>query len=194
MVRILRDNRERHDRGRLHLRTIQGSLRNRALAGVFYIERLELLRRRNLFRFLELRKLHSLLDVTKHGKARLRIVEHVPRLATASFDRFHVVLDAYNRISKPIGFLLRQLRRTAVIQYCCDKSTYAIDNLHGASLVEHEQAGFDTTDQRRKTVEPARRRCRGKTLTDGFLDACKINYALTHDGLGDLTELLGVFR
>ena len=180
---VCRDDWQRHDRGLAHRiglgRRLQGSFR----CG------LELRTRnshRRSNRFFDLFLLESLLDVAQYGQACLSIVQHVPGLAAAGFDRFHVVLDADNCVGQAIRFLIGELCRTAGFQSYGNQLADAIDHLHRARLAEHHQAGLDAPHQRRNVVQSLRRRTGRHALADRLLDARQVNNAFAHHGFGDL--------
>ncbi len=99
----------------------------------------------------------SMLNVAQYGEARLRVVEHVPGLGAPGLDRFHVVLDADDRVGEAIRIALTKVLRPAGLEHHDDKRADAVDDVHRARLVEHQQPGFDAADQRRDAVEALRR-------------------------------------
>ena len=152
---IGRNDRQRHDIGRLHGLGIGRCLCGLGLRGDFLGRQTHRLAQRLALRSL-LRE--PLLDISQHRKARLGVIEHVPGLAAAGLHRFHVVLDADDRVGQAISLFLRQLFRAAALQYGRDQIADALDNLHRTRLVEHQQAGLDAANQRWNAVQPLRGR------------------------------------
>ncbi len=187
VLRILRDNGQRHDFGRLrHCRR-------------FLLDRVRLdLRLRQLLRgFGHLaggNLFEPLADIAQNRQAGFGVVQHVPGIGPAGFHRFHVVLDADDGIREPIGFLLREPGRSAALQRQHDQFADALHDVHGARLVQHQQAGPDAPHQRRHAVEALRRYLRRDTLTDGLLDPREVDDALAHDRLGDLLVIRRILR
>ena len=147
-----RHDRQRHDFG--GLRRLRRTLRHCRLARRFDFERLDFLRRRSFLRLFESDLLQAILDIPQHSEAGLRIVKHVPGFAAACLHGLHVVLDTDDGVSQPIRFLLRENRRPTGIEHGRHEIANAIHDFLGSSLVEHEEAGLDSVDQRRDVVEP----------------------------------------
>ena len=151
----------------------------------------DLLRHRNRLGFRLL--LQPIFNITQDGEAGFGIVEHVPGLAAAGLNRLHVVLDADDRVRKPVSLSLGQLGRTTALQRQRHDLPDSIHDFHGASLAEHQQACLDASYERRHAVETLRRRLRSQALADCLLDAREVDDALAHDGLGDLL-VFGIVR
>ncbi len=190
MFCIRRDHRQGHDLRGLHARLFC----DRHFLGLpGDLGRIQFLRNLDRGRGLCFLR-QALLDIPQHGQAGFGIVEHVPWLAAPGLYGLHVVLDADNCIGHAIRFFLRQPAGAFTREHQCDQSPDPVDDLHRSRLVQHHQAGFDATNQRRNAVEPLRRRLRGDALPDRFLDAREIDDALAHHRFGDLLVIRGFLR
>ena len=78
------------------------------------------------------------LRIGEEMQTALGVVEHVPGVAAAGLDRFHVVLDRDDRVREPIDGLLRQ-RESIAPDKLSERAVDAFHDLRDASLAEHQQ-------------------------------------------------------
>ena len=135
---IGRDDRQRHDLGRL-----RSARRYLLLRMGFDVRDRQFLRDFRRFSFL----FEARANVAQHREACLCVVQHVPGIGTPGFHRLHVVLDADDGVGEAIGLLLREPRRAAALQGQDDQLADAVHDVHGPGLVQHQQPGPDAPHQ-----------------------------------------------
>ena len=143
---VRRDNGQRHDCGRLwHARCFLFDRMRLDVRSRYFLRGFGHLACGVLF--------EALPYVAQNRQTGFGIVQHVPGVGTAGFHRLHVVLDADDGIRESIGFLLSQAGRSAALQRQDDQLPDTLHDIHGARLVQHQQAGPDPSHQRRHAVE-----------------------------------------
>ena len=118
--------------------------------------------------------------VTQNRQAGFRVVQHVPRIGAPGLHRLHVILETDDGVGEAVRFFLSKPRRPAALERQYDQFAYTLHHVHGARLVEHQQARPDAPHQRRYAVEALRRRPGGDALADRLLDSRQIDDALAH--------------
>src|SRR6185312_2907496 len=119
--------------------------------------------------------------------ARLRVVEHVPRIAASRLQRLHVVLDTDDSVCEPIQEPGGQAL-TARLHHSLELARDPLDDLDRTRLAQHEQSGLQAAHQLLPAVEAGRIESAADVLSDGLLDPCQVQDALAQNGRLHLLE------